>query len=87
MEAAKAVDAVSCFPGNDGEQADAEQAYIQASADDRDVETCVRIPKEYLPKEWTQKGYVDPVIKLRKALYGHPDSGGLWERHCESQLA
>ena len=25
-------------------------------------------------------------MKLRIALYGHPDSGGLWEIHCETQL-
>ena len=30
--------------------------------------------------------YSRPVVKLRIALYGHPDSGGLWEQHCESQL-
>ena len=23
---------------------------------------------------------------LKRALYGHPDSGGCWERHCESHL-
>ena len=29
----------------------------------------------------------DPVIKVRKALYGHPDSPGLWERHLEAGLS
>ena len=28
----------------------------------------------------------DPSCRLRLALYGHPDSGGHWERHCESHL-
>ena len=23
---------------------------------------------------------------LRLALYGHPDSGGIWEKHCTKQL-
>eukprot|EP00971_Amphidinium_carterae_P296610 5892207-Amphidinium_carterae.1 len=28
----------------------------------------------------------DPVCPLKRALYGHPDSGGFWERHCEKQV-
>ena len=28
----------------------------------------------------------DPVVPLKLALYGHPDSGGIWERHCETEL-
>ena len=28
----------------------------------------------------------DPVVRLKLALYGHPDSGGIWERHCETEL-
>ena len=27
-----------------------------------------------------------PVCRLKLALYGHPDSGGHWERHCEQHL-
>ena len=23
---------------------------------------------------------------LQKALYGHPESGGLWEKHCNERL-
>ena len=46
MEAAKVVDAISCFPGNWGMQADAEQAYIQAPIDDTIAETWIRLPKE-----------------------------------------
>ena len=30
--------------------------------------------------------YKDPVVLLILALYGHPDSGGLWQRHCEKAL-
>ena len=26
------------------------------------------------------------MCKLNRALYGHPDSGGFWEKHCEKQL-
>ena len=28
----------------------------------------------------------DPVVPLKLALYRHPDAGGYWERHCETQL-
>ena len=27
-----------------------------------------------------------PVVRLRLALYGHPDSGTYWERHCDTHL-
>ena len=30
--------------------------------------------------------YDNPVVPLVLALYGHPDAGGLWERHCETHL-
>ena len=47
MEGAKCVDAYSCFPDHDGEQADAEQAFIQADLDDTEIDTYARIPREY----------------------------------------
>ena len=25
-----------------------------------------------------------PVVKLERALYGHPDAGTLWEKHCDA---
>ena len=28
----------------------------------------------------------DPVCPLILALYGHPDSGGYWEKHCAQSL-
>ncbi len=31
-------------------------------------------------------GMKDPVCPLRLALYGHPDSGGYWVRHCDRCL-
>jgi hypothetical protein len=30
---------------------------------------------------------IRPVCPLHLALYGHPDSGGHWEAHCEAHLA
>ena len=28
----------------------------------------------------------DPAVPLLLALYGHPDSGGHWEEHCDYHL-
>jgi hypothetical protein len=27
-----------------------------------------------------------PVVQLKKALYGHPDSGTFWEKHCDKHV-
>ena len=48
------------------------------------IATWVRLPRNRWPKSWTN--YRDPVCPLRLALYGHPDSGGIWEKHCTKQL-
>eukprot|EP00435_Cladocopium_sp_Y103_P017887 s3960_g4.t1 len=83
MEAGKAVDAYGCQPGHTAEQNDGVQAYTQALMEG--VETWVEVPRDRWPKKWIGK-FVRPVVLLRIALYGHPDSGGLWERHCEAML-
>ena len=83
MEAGKALDAYGAMPGNDITQGDGKQAYTQALM--KGVETWIRLPKNRWPASWKGK-FRDPVVRLILALYGHPDSGGLWERHCESCL-
>ena len=83
MEAGKTPDAYGHMPGNACEQADGKQAYTQTKL--KGVETWVRLPRERWPKGWHGK-YKDPVVKLVLALYGHPDSGGFWEQHCEKML-
>ena len=45
----------------------------------------VRLPREYRPKHFDQ--CKDPVVPLLLALYGHPDSGGYWEKHSATQIA
>ena len=65
-------------------QADAKQAYVQAYLDTK-VKTWVRLPPEYWPEDWHGK-YKDPVVPLVKALYGHPDAGGMWERHAHERI-
>ena len=83
MEAGKAVDAYGAQPGFVNQQNDGVQAYTQALM--KGVETWVELPVDRWPKEWIGK-YRRPVVLLRIALYGHPDSGGLWEIHCEKML-
>ena len=80
MEAGKAVDCYGCVVGHDIEQADAEQAYIQA--DIEGTTTWVALPPEAWPEDWyvgngdeKKPRYQKPVVLLKKALYGHPDSG------------
>ena len=82
MEAGKILDVFGSQPGYVIQQADAKQAYTQALF--TGVATWVRLPKNRWPKSW--KGMSDPVVPLKLALYGHPDSGGIWEKHCETQL-
>ena len=82
MEAAKIIDVYGSQPNFSKQQADARQAYTQALF--QGVETWVRLPRSRWPKEW--EGFEDPVCPLMLALYGHPDSGGIWENHCASQL-
>lgn len=80
MEAGKAADIFGCIPGYNCEQADAEQAYVQAPMGSP-VKTWITLPRDQWPKHWV--GMEKPVVLLDKALYGHPDSGTYWEEHCD----
>ena len=86
-------DAYGSFPGHDMQQADAEQAYIQAYLEGEEI--WAELPEaawkgtEYEYKFLLPNGklkYKRPAVKLRKALYGHPDAGTCWERHCDRCL-
>ena len=78
QEASKVADFRGCLLGHDVEQADAEQAYIQA--DLLCDETWVMLPLVHISKEWAH--IERPVVRLKKALYGHPDAGTYWEQKC-----
>ncbi len=84
MEAGKAADCYGIVAGHAIEQADAEQACIQA--DLKGNETWVHLPIDAWPDSWFGPGrkpkYERPVVLLKKALYGHPDSGTFWEKYC-----
>ena len=36
--------------------------------------------------KWWVEGIRGPVVPMQKALFGHPDAGGYWGRHCEAHL-
>ena len=88
IEAARCCDAHGCVPRNDVEQADAEQAYVQA--DMLGSETLIVLPEEGRPEGcenmhgWST--YDRPVVRVEKALYGHPDAGTFWEKRCDERV-
>ena len=84
MEAGKAADAYGLFAGHDVQLCDAEQAYTQSLM--TGVPTWVELPRNRWPQSWVDKGYRRPVCRMLRALYGHPDAGGMWERHNEEHL-
>ena len=90
VEAAKAADLVGCSIGCDEETSDADMAYIQAPFDDSAVETYVALPQDRWPQSWhdavARGEMVRPVVRLCKALYGHPDAGTMWEAHADEHL-
>jgi hypothetical protein len=73
---------------------DAMQAYLQASiCGPGRVTTWVELPRDWWPNSWFVDGkarqvpkYRRPVCLLLLALYGHPESGRLWEILAEAVL-
>ncbi len=61
------------------QQSDAQQAYTQSPLGG--TETWVYLSPHRWPKHWKGKSQ-QPVCRLLRALYGHPDSGGYWEKKC-----
>ena len=82
MEASKAADFYGLTPGFAVEIADAVQAYIQAEL--TGIPCWVCLPPEARPDSWSR--FQRPVVPLLRALYGHPDSGTMWEVHCDNHV-
>ncbi len=79
MDASRFADFFGCLKDHDTQIADTAQAYIQAPLKG---DACwVVLPNECRPASW--KSFKKPVVRLRKALRGHPDSGTFWEQHCD----
>ena len=66
--------------------ADCVQAYLQCKLDGN---TWVILPFELWLDEWKAKydQSTKLAVRLVKSLYGHPQSGNLWQAHLEKQLA
>ena len=60
---------------------DAVKAYAQSDLKSKHP-TYIEIPKYLCPPAWRKMD--KPVVQLKKALYGHPEAGGHWERHLEA---
>ena len=83
MEASKFSDAYGLIPGNSIMQADADQAYTQADMAGK-AETWIDVPKHLYAASWDpQQRY---VMRMDKALYGHPAAGSYWEAHCHKRV-
>ena len=70
-------------PGFAVEIADAVQVYIQAELSGAPCWIC--LPPEARPDSWGH--FRKPVVPLLRALYRHPDSGTMWETHCDKHVA
>ena len=88
LEASRACDAFGCVPGHKTEIADAPAAYVQA--DLKGTPCWVHMPEEAWPDDPVLRASFErmrkPVVQLKKALYGHPDSGTFWEKHCDEHV-
>jgi hypothetical protein len=86
MQTVRAALGLAALRGFDPKVRDATQAFIQSRIDTPACpETWVRLPKQWWPASW--QGMHDPVVKLRLALYGHPESGALWDKHLGKVLS
>ena len=77
--------AYGSIPGHALSAADAVKAYVQASLKSRH-KTWIQLPPELRPSWWREK-FAKPVVLLVKALYGHPEAGGHWERHLKGIIS
>jgi hypothetical protein len=86
MQTVRGALGIAALRGFEPKVRDATQAFIQSRIDGPDrPETWVRLPKQWWPASWHGK-FHDPVVKLRLALYGHPESGALWDKHLAKVL-
>eukprot|EP00959_Pyramimonas_sp_CCMP1952_P351755 7370008-Pyramimonas_sp.AAC.1 len=79
MQAGKAADTHGLFEGHSIEQADARQAYTQSKLGG--TPTRAFPPRDERPESWSHMR--NPACPLVLSLYGHPDSEGYREQHCE----
>ena len=59
---------------------DALKAYVQSYLNSP-VPTFIEIARHLWPDKWKKLNLRRPCCRLIRALYGHPEAGGHWERH------
>ena len=84
FEASRLADFYACLPGHAVKLADGIQAYIQAKL--KGPLCWVELPTDAWPPEIQYWKFRCPVVRLDKELYGHPDSGTMWEQHCDQKV-
>ena len=94
MTAAKVMDIISRLPGCAGQAADAISNCTQVKMEDAPSlvqipksecpDIWIRLPKHKWPKSWSSME--DPVIPLKRNMYGHPLAGPYWGRQFEKVL-
>ena len=94
MTAAKVMDIISRLPGCDGQAADAVSAYTMwkwkmlTNYSKIPKLVCpdiwIRLPRHIWPKSWSNME--DPVVPLKRNLYGHPFARLLREKQFEKVL-
>ena len=77
--------ACGALKGSRSSTRDARKAYIQSFIDKPGrPRIWLRLPKSLWPANWFKADgtpkYHDPVVILEKALYGHPESGPMWDK-------
>ena len=66
-------------------QADVSGAYLQSRLGGRPV--WVVLPPAFWPEAWRKRGMKQPVLRLRKALYGLQRSGFDWAKKAHKVLS
>ena len=76
FEASRWADFYGGIPGHNVKLADAIQAYIQARL--TGPPCWVKLPEDAWPDDIDIRKFRRPVVRLVKALYGHPDADTMW---------
>eukprot|EP00971_Amphidinium_carterae_P139238 2759140-Amphidinium_carterae.1 len=91
MSTARTVMGVGRSQGFSVKMRDVSQAYLQSLIDTPGrTPTYVILPREFWPEKWFDKDgaprFKCPVCRLKRALYGHPEAGKVWEDHLSEIL-
>jgi len=91
MASARVALGIGALRGYKASIRDAEKAYIQSFIKQPGRNsTWVALPKDWWPPDWFHKDgtpkYKKPVVELIRSLYGHPESGALWDNYLKKHL-